>query len=330
MSSVKLDANENLLDTNPAVAAQLAKVSSTVSLYPDEMPLRNALAEFYSLSIENVTIGNGSSELLDLIAQVFLTRQNEAVSSQYAFLLYKEVTHRVGARNVVIPAVEFGHDIAAMIAAVTERTRIIWIANPNNPTGTFIPPHELFLQLKKIPQYVVVVLDEAYVEYLDDNEKTDVAQLLTAFPNLIIVRTFSKAYGLAGLRVGYALASEALSTKLNARKLRFSVNTLGLAAAEAALKDQKFIERSYQGNAEGRFQLERGLRDLGIPYLACKGNFITCQTGNAVVLSVKLREAGVIVLPLATYGLPDYMRITIGGVLENDRFLRALAEVLCG
>lgn len=329
MSLVNLDANENLLDMNPAAAISLAKASSAASSYPDEVPLRSALAEFYSLSVENVTVGNGSSEILDLIAQVFLTRQNEAVSSQYAFLLYEEVTRRVGACSLVIPAVEFGHDIAAMIAAVTGRTRIMWIANPNNPTGAFIPPQELFLQLKKVPQHVIVVLDEAYVEYLDADEKTDAAQLLAAFPNLIIVRTFSKAYGLAGLRVGYALASEDISAKLNARKPRFSVNTLGLAAAEAALKDQKFIERCRQGNAEGRAYLERSLRDLGVPYLTCKGNFITCQIGNATARSEKLREAGVAVLPLTLYGLPDYMRITIGGVFENARFMRALTEILC-
>ena len=323
----KLDANENSRGMSPSIPKTITRTQPIASRYPDETPLRQAIADFYSLDKANVTLGNGSSELLAIIARTFLTHQNEAISSQHAFMLYQEVTRWIGAHNVIIPSAEFGHDLTAMIDAVTPKTRVMWVANPNNPTGTFVQPKKLLLWLQKVPRHVVIVLDEAYAEYLNPKDRTSPAELLATLPNVIIVRTFSKIYGLAGLRVGYGLASKELSSQLNALKPRFSINTFGLMAAEVALKDQAFVEEGYRANINGRAQLEKGLQALNIPFLPCQGNFIVCNVSNAIAFSNTLNEVGVAVLPLTAYGLPNHIRVTIGKASENARFLRALAKL---
>jgi histidinol-phosphate aminotransferase len=321
---VKLDANEN--PYGMSVQARKAMMHTPASRYPDETALRHAIANFYHLKAMNVVVGSGSSEVLDMIARTFLDCEYEAICSQYAFMLYEQVTKRAGADTVVVAAIDFGHDLASMVAAITPKTRVMWIANPNNPTGTFIRRDELFAQLGKVPQYVVVVLDEAYSEYLSPVDRSDATEIIARFPNVVVVRTFSKAYGLAGLRVGYSLAHERLSALVANNKLRFDVNSVGLVAAEAALADRTFIEKSYQVNIAGRTQLEQGLQILNAPYLSCKGNFITCKVSNAHNVSERLRMHGVIVLPLATYGMVDYIRVTIGRPSENVYFLRVLEE----
>lgn len=327
-ATIKLNANENPYGVGSSIFEAIAQTHSAASRYPDELPLRQAIADFHLIDVANVTLGNGSSEVLEIIARTFLSHQSEAISSQYAFKLYEEVTRRAGARNSIIPAVQFGHDLPAMISAITARTKIVWIANPNNPTGTFVPPNKLLLQLQKIPRHIIIVLDEAYAEYLEPTDRTDIAKLLTALPNIIIVRTFSKAYGLAGLRVGYGIAHKELSLRLNALKPRFNVNTFGLIAAEAALKDQALVENNCRANAMERIRLENGLRDLNIPYLPGQGNFIVCDVQNATTFSKNLRKVGVAVLPLTAYGMPHHIRVTVGNASENAHFLYVLAQDL--
>jgi len=275
-----------------------------------------------------IVLGNGSNDVLDLIARTFLKPGDEAVFSQHGFAVYPISTLAASGRPVQVPARDFGHDLEAMADAITERTRIAFIANPNNPTGTFVPGERIAAFLARVPPDVVVVLDEAYTEYLPDEDRYDSTAWLNDHPNLIVSRTFSKAYGLAGLRVGFGLGSPVLIDLLNRVRQPFNVGSLGLAAAAAALDDVGFVERSSDLNRRGMRQLTDAFARLNLEWIPSWGNFVTVKVGDAAAINQRLLAQGVIVRPIGGYGMPEWLRISIGLPEENDRFINALRYAL--
>jgi histidinol-phosphate aminotransferase len=263
------------------------------------------------------------------VSLAFLGQGRSAVYSQHCFAVYPLATQARGARGIQVPAKDWGHDLAAMAAAVDAETSVLWIANPNNPTGTIVRPDALEAFLRKVPERVIVVIDEAYNEYLSPDLKAETVKWLKRHPNLIVSRTFSKAYGLAGLRVGYAFAHPSVADVLNRVRQPFNVNSLALAAAAAALDDMEFVARSYAENLSGLRQIEDGARALGLEFIPSHGNFITVRVGKANDVYRRLLKRGVIVRPVGGgYQLPEHLRITIGTPEENERFLVALAASL--
>lgn len=324
----KLASNENPLGMSPRAKAALESALAGAHRYPEQYVLTQALANRHTINLDMVVLGNGSNDVLDLIARTFLHEGDEAISSQYAFAIYQIATQSCGATNIVVPAKDFGHDLKAMLAAITPKTRVIWIADPNNPTGTFVPYTSVKAFLDRLPKHVVVVLDEAYYEYLAPEEQTNSVKWLADYPNLIITRTFSKIYGLAGLRIGYGIMSAEIANLLNRVRQPFNVNVLALAAATAALDDTEFVAKSKQLNDQGRKQLQASLAGLGVECLPAYGNFITFRVQNAAKVNELLLNQGVIVRPLGGYGMPDWLRATVGTTEENAHFLQILTTVL--
>ena len=325
---VKLASNENPYGMSPKAKLAMAQALTSLERYPDDFELKNAIAQHFGLPPERVVLGNGSNDVLDLIARVFLAPGREAMFAQYSFAVYPLASLSAGATLVEVPAQDFGHDLAAMQRAINPQTRLIWIANPNNPTGTFLPYPQLKAFLHAVPSDVLVVLDEAYNEYIPPAERVDTSAWLAEFPNLVLTRTFSKIYGLAGLRIGYALASADVADLMNRLRQPFNCNNLALAAATAALDDDVFVAQSYANNRAGMEQLLAELARLGLPSIASHGNFLTFKVGDAANINQKLLHDGVIVRPLAAYGLPEHLRVTIGREHENARFLAALEKAL--
>lgn len=325
---VKLASNENPLGMSPKAKAALEKAAGSLERYPDDFELKAALARHTGLAADRVVLGNGSNDVLDLVARVFLAPGRSAVFSQHAFAVYPLATLSAGAELVAVPAKHYGHDLDAMAAAIRPDTRIVWIANPNNPTGNFLPYPELKAFLEKVPADVVVVLDEAYNEYIPPAERVDTTAWLSQFPNLVITRTFSKIYGLAGLRIGYALASAEVADLMNRVRQPFNCNNLALAAAVAALDDHLFLAQSYELNRSGMEQILAGLKRLGLEHIPSHGNFLTFKVPDAAGVNQRLLQQGVIVRPIGGYGLPDWLRVTIGTEVENTRFLEALEKAL--
>lgn len=321
---VKLASNENPLGMSPKAQAALEAAVGTLERYPDDFELKAAVAAHTGLGRERIVLGNGSNDLLDMAARVFLAPGRSTVFSQHAFAVYPLASLSVGAELIAVPAREFGHDLDAMRAAVRPDTRLVWIANPNNPTGTFVPYPQLKEFMRALPGDVVVVLDEAYNEYLPARVSADSKDWLGEFPNLVITRTFSKIYGLAGLRVGYALASAEIADLMNRVRQPFNCNNLALAAATAALDDREFVARSQELNRAGMEQLVAGFRQLGFGFIPSYGNFVAFRAGDAATVNDKLLRQGVIVRPVAGYGMPEWLRVTIGTEAENRRFLQAL------
>ena len=331
--AVKLASNENPL--GPCAGAREAVAAGVAGLgrYPDGggYHLKAALAERIGVGPGQITLGNGSNDVLELVARTFVTPKNQVVYSEHAFVVYPIVTRAVGATPVVTPARHFGHDLDAMAAAVGQRTKVVFIANPNNPTGTWVDAARLAAFLEGVPRHVLVVVDEAYTEYVGRADYPDCTAWLDDHPNLVVTRTFSKAHGLAGLRVGYAVSSPAVAELLNRVRQPFNVNSLALAAAEAALRDEEHIRRSVEVNDHGLRQLLHGLDQLGLVHIPSAANFVAVDVGRdaAPVYEALLRE-GVIVRPVAGYGLPRHLRVTVGRERENRRFLQALEKVLGG
>ncbi len=323
-SIVKLASNENPLGMSPKAEAAMEKAIATLERYPDDFELKNALANHCGLGMERIVLGNGSNDVLDMIARVFLAPGRSAVFSQHAFAVYPLASLSAGAELIAVPAKDFGHDLEAMRNAIRPNTRLIWIANPNNPTGTFLPFRQLKTFMQEVPEDVVVVLDEAYNEYIPPAERVDTSTWLAEFPNLVITRTFSKIYGLAGLRIGYALASVEIADLMNRVRQPFNCNNLALAAATAALDDHEFVARSYALNRAGMEQIVSGITCFGFSHIPSHGNFITIKVGDAAALNQKLLKQGVIVRPIAGYGMPEWLRVTIGTEADNQRFLEAL------
>ena len=327
---VKLASNENPLGPSPLALAAAQDALHDMALYPDGagFALKEKLSKKFGVAANQIVLSNGSNDVLDMAARAFLSPGTSSVHSEHAFAVYPIATQTVGAQSIVVPARDYGHDLAAMRATIRDDTRVLWIANPNNPTGTFLPWAEIEAFLETVPPHVLVVLDEAYGEYLPPAERCDTAAWLTRFSNLLISRTFSKAYGLAGLRVGYGLGSAGVIDLLNRVRHPFNVNAPALAAAEAALDDAEFLARSYALNAAGMAQLVAGLAELGIETVPSKGNFLLAKVGDAARINTELLKRGVIVRPVANYGLPEFLRVSVGLAGQNARFLDALSVVL--
>ena len=328
---IKLASNENPRGVGPRTRAAIESAFGDIARYPDGngYELKLALSRRFGVEQSQIVLGNGSNDVLELVALAFLGPGLSAVYSQHAFAVYPLATQARGARAIVVPAREFGHDVEAIAAAIADDTRVVWIANPNNPTGTLVASERLEAFVRRVPERVIVVIDEAYNEYLHANLRAPTVAWLKRHPNLVITRTFSKAYGLAGLRVGYALAHASVADVMNRVRQPFNVNGVALSAAVAALNDMEFVARSYADNLQGMRQIEEGARALGLEWIPSYGNFITIRVGRAAEIYRRLLKRGVIVRPVAGgYQLPEHLRVTIGTADENERFLAALAASL--
>ena len=325
---IKLASNENPRGIGPRTRAAIDAAIAEVARYPDGNghELRMALARRHGVDPGAIVLGNGSNDVLELVAHAFLGPGRAAVFAQHCFAVYPLATQARGARAIPVPAKSFGHDLDAMAAAIDDETYVVWVANPNNPTGTHVRPDVLEAFVRRVPERVILVIDEAYNEYLAPELKSDTVKWLKRHPNLVVTRTFSKAYGLAGLRVGYALAHPSVADIMNRVRQPFNVNSLALAAATAALNDMEFVARSYAENLQGLRQIEEGAKKLGLEWIPSHGNFITIRVGKANEVFRRLLKRGVIVRPVGGgYQLPEHLRITIGTAAENERFLAALA-----
>ncbi len=323
-SIIKLASNENPLGMSRKARSAVQAAIDGLARYPDDFELKAALAKHSAVSASQIVLGNGSNDVLELIAQVFLAPGRSAVFSAHAFAVYPLATLGVGAECISAPATDYAHDLDAMRVAVRADTRIVWIANPNNPTGTFLPYDALKAFIASLPKDVIVVLDEAYNEYLAPALRVDTTEWLAEFDNLVITRTFSKIYGMAGLRIGFALCSPAVADLMNRVRQPFNCNNLALAGAIAALEDAEFLQQSYELNASGMQQIVAGLDALGLKHLPSHANFVTFHVADAANVNQKLLKQGVIIRPLAGYAMHDWLRVTIGTEAENARFLEAL------
>jgi histidinol-phosphate aminotransferase len=324
---IKLASNENPLGASPAAVAAMQNAIKTIALYPDGngFELKDALVKRYGVAHANITLGNGSNDLLELAARAFLQPGDKVVYSAHAFAVYALATQAVGATGISVPAINYGHDLKAMLqAAKDNRVKMVFIANPNNPTGTYLSADELQAFLRGLPPEILVVLDEAYNEYLPEDKRYDSVSWLKEFPNLIISRTFSKAFGLAGLRVGYAMAHEQVTDMMNRVRQPFNVNSVAQAAAVAALRDVSFVKKTFELNQRGMQQITEGLTKLGLEYIPSYGNFVAFRIAGATAMYRRLLELGVIVRPIANYDMPDWLRVSIGLESENAKFLQAL------
>ncbi|MFZ5482691.1 MAG: histidinol-phosphate transaminase [Pseudomonadota bacterium] len=327
---VKLASNENPLGVSPRARAVLAAGIDDLALYPDGngFALKSAIANKLGVGLDQIVLGNGSNDVLEMAARAFLAPGVSAVYAEHAFAVYPLAVLASGATGLIAPARDYGHDLDALRAAIRPDTRMVFIANPNNPTGTLLAADALYAFLKTVPSDVAVVLDEAYVEFLDPAVRAPSVAWLAAFPNLIVTRTFSKAYGLAGLRVGYALAQPDVADLLNRVRQPFNVNSLALSAAVAALDDAEFLAESKRINDAGMAQLTAGFAAMGLSWIPSAGNFVCVRVGEAGTVFQALLRKGVIVRPVANYGLPEYLRVSIGLAWQNDRLLTALRESL--
>lgn len=325
-SVIKLASNENPLGPSPLGLAAARKALESSHLYPDGgcTFLREKLAARWKLRPSNFVVGNGSNEVMILLAQAFLRPGDEVVFGSQAFVVYKLATLLFGATPVEVPMPGFRHDLKAMRAAVTSRTRIVFLASPNNPTGGTDSAADIVDLAKGLPEDVIFCLDEAYAEYLD--ESADLRPLMAAGRKVVVTRTFSKAYGLAGLRVGYLIGSEEVCGLVNRVRQPFNVNLPALAAAEAALDDADFLAKSRRANAEGIAQLSEGLRRLGFEFIPGHANFLAARVPKADEAFTGLQRAGVIVRPLKGYGMSGWLRLTVGTASQNDRLLTELAR----
>jgi len=334
-SITKLASNENPLGCSEQVVAAIQEEIKNISRYPDgnAYDLKAALAKFLKVQQTQLAVGNGSNELLELVARVFAGPGDEIVYSQYAFAVYPISAQVVGATGVEVPAQNWGHDLPAMLAAITDKTKIIYIANPNNPTGTFFTRKEWQAFISQVPAKIIVVLDEAYVEYaksfMDEADYFDGIDYVQEYKNLLVSRTFSKAYGLASLRLGYMVGNSETIQYINQVREPFNVNQFAQVAAIAALQDQDFVAESVKVNAQGMRQLIETLDEMGLGYIPSVCNFVCVDLGeNALDYNQKLLHEGIIVRPVANQGINDYLRVSIGTQIENAHFLDALKKVL--
>lgn len=327
---IKLASNENPLGAPESARRAMQAAIDEVGRYPDgnAFALRSSLAERLKVPLEWVTVGSGSNDILEMAASAMLAPGRSCVFSQYSFAVYALATQARGARGIVVPALHYGHDLAKMSQAVRGDTRLIYIANPNNPTGTFVQGRALEAFLETIPPEVLIVIDEAYNEYLPSELCYDSIGWVRRFPNLLVSRTFSKAYGLAGLRVGYGVAQEELGGLLNRVRMPFNVSTLAQAAACAALSDEEFVTRSYELNRRGLHELQSRLQAMGLETVPSFANFVLVRVGAAARVYQELLARGVIVRPVANYDLPEWLRVTVGLPHENERFLQTLPVAL--
>ncbi len=329
-SIVKLASNENPLGLSPKAKAAMLVAMDDLARYPDGngFELKSKIAARYQVGMDQIVLGNGSNDVLELVARTFLTAADSAVYSQYSFAVYQLAVQGVGAEGIETRAVEYGHDLQAMLAAIRPNTKLVFIANPNNPTGTLASAAEVTEFMEQCPANVLVVLDEAYTEYLPQEKQLDSIGLTRRFPNLIVSRTLSKAYGLAGLRVGFAITSAPVADLMNRVRQPFNVNSLAQAAAVAALDDIDFLRETVRINSEGMRQITDAFVRLNIAFIPSYGNFVAFHCGDAAALNRFMLENGVIVRPLAGYRMPNSLRVSIGLPEENARFIEVLERAL--
>ena len=331
---VKLASNENPLGIPQSSQHAMQQAFADLARYPDSngFDLKAAITKKFDVPSDWITLGNGSNDILELAARALVQPGQSVVYSQYSFAVYPLATQAVGARAIVVPAKNFGHDLEAMVDSIASDTKLLFVANPNNPTGTFVEGEKIAAILKRIPSNVVVVLDEAYTEYLPANLHYDALAWVRQYPNLIVSRTFSKAYGLAGLRVGFGIAQPELTDLLNRIRQPFNVNSLAQAAAVAALNDDEYLHESAKLNADGYRQMTDAFTQMGIEFVPSYGNFILFRAGDdddaGARVNLELLKKGVIVRPVGNYGLPQWLRVSIGLPHENEVFLKALRSVL--
>lgn len=331
---VKLASNENPLGIPQSSQHAMQQAFADLARYPDSngFDLKAAITKKFDVPSDWITLGNGSNDILELAARALVQPGQSVVYSQYSFAVYPLATQAVGARAIVVPAKNFGHDLEAMVDSIASDTKLLFVANPNNPTGTFVEGEKIAAMLKRIPSNVVVVLDEAYTEYLPANLHYDALAWVRQYPNLIVSRTFSKAYGLAGLRVGFGIAHPELTDLLNRIRQPFNVNSLAQAAAVAALNDDEYLHESAKLNADGYRQMTDAFTQMGIEFVPSYGNFVLFRAGDddgaGARVNLELLKKGVIVRPVGNYGLPQWLRVSIGLPHENEVFLKALRSVL--
>ena len=329
--SIKLASNENPLGCGELARAAYLACADELGRYPDggAFALRGAIAEHHGVDAAQVTVGNGSNDVLDLIARTFLYPGRESLFSEHAFAVYPIATQAVGATARVAPAKDFGHDLDALATLVNERTAVVWIANPNNPTGTWLASKPLRDFVSSLPERCICVIDEAYFDYVAEPNYPNTSAWLAQLPNLIVTRTFAKVHGLAALRVGYGLSDSHVAELLNRVRQPFNVNAPAQAAAIAALSDQAHVERSVSHNRTEMARLTAGLDALGLSWIPSVCNFVTVDLGRpaAPVDQALLRE-GVICRPVGNYWMPNHLRISLGLARENERLLDALGRVL--
>lgn len=328
---IKLASNENPLGPSEKVKLAISKELEDLSRYPDGngFELKTVLSEKLNVTIKQITLGNGSSDILEFIVKTFVNPGDEVVVSQHAFAIYGLVTQMQGGKPVEVPAKNWGHDLDAMARAITEKTKIVFVTNPNNPTGTYNSKSQLEQFLSQVPEHVIVLLDEAYFEYVDKPDYPNAVDYLSQYPNLVVTRTFSKAYGLAALRVGYGVSSEQLADLMNRVRPPFNVDSFALAAAVVSIKDENYVRQSKALNDQGMSQLEAGFDQLNVNWIPSVGNFICFEIpGRAMAVFNGLLAKGVIVRPVANYDMPNHLRVSIGTQQENQRFLLELKGLL--
>lgn len=326
---IKLASNENPWGPSPRAMAAMREVLPQLHLYPDgnAFRLKRRLAEGLGVDPNQVILGNGSNEIIEFVGHALLRRGSETVVSQYGFAIYPIVATMMGAQVVTVPAREYGHDLKAMAQAISERTAVVWVANPNNPTGTRVASEEVLTFLEAVPPTVLVVMDEAYIEFLDDPLDL-LPRVRGGQENLLLMRTFSKIHGLAGLRLGYGIGAPSTVAALEKVRQPFNINALVQAAALAALDDQEHIARTRQGTREGRAWLESALTGMGLKVVPSSANFVLVQVGNGAAVFDALQRRGIIVRPMGGYGLPEFVRISVGTMEENARCLATLREIM--
>jgi histidinol-phosphate aminotransferase len=327
---IKLASNENALGPGPRVLEALTALPD-LCRYPDGngFSLKQALSRIHRVNPEQITLGNGSNDILDLVARAFVTDRDQVIFSRHAFAIYKLVTMSLGAEGIETPARDYGHDLSAMLDAVSNKTRLVYIANPNNPTGTWLKATELKQFMDELPGNIMVLMDQAYYEYAVGPGYVNCIEWLDEYPNLVVARTFSKAYGLAGLRVGFGVSHPQAADLMNRVRQPFNVNSVALMAAEIAAGEQQHIAHSVAFNNAGMAQLALGFGNMGISFIPTRANFICFDLGRpAAAIYERLLRVGVIVRPIASYGLPNHLRVTVGHDEENARFLDALKLVL--
>ncbi|MDR1063410.1 MAG: histidinol-phosphate transaminase [Azoarcus sp.] len=327
---VKLASNENPLGMSPKARAAAIAALDDGARYPDgnAFALKAALAKKYGVEAAQLVIGNGSNDVLEIATQAFLAPGDAAVFSQYSFAVYPLAAIARGARGVQVAAKDYGHDLDAMAAAIDDTTRIVFIANPNNPTGTFLPGGEIESFLARVPPDALVVLDEAYTEFLPPEKRYDAIAWIGRFPNLLVSRTLCKAYGLAGLRLGYGVAHADVADLMNRVRQPFNASCVAQAAAVAALDDEDFVCRAAENNRQGMSQLTAAFTELGLAWIPSSGNFVTVKVGDGEKVNRALLAQGVIVRPIGGCGLPEWLRVSIGLPAENARFIAALRRAL--
>ena len=327
----KLASNENPLGSSPKAKQAIQNMINDVASYPDgsAFELKKSLAKHLSVAESCISVGSGSNELLELVARVFAAKDDDIIFSQYAFAVYPISAQAVGANSVCVPALGWSHDLNAMLKSITEQTKIIYIANPNNPTGTLISVAEWDNFIKQVPEKVIVVLDEAYFEFVEKGKTVNGLDYLENHSNLLVSRTFSKAYGLASLRIGYMVGCAELIGYLEKLRMPFNVNQFAQVAAIAALEDTFFVREVVKNNKLEMEKITKFFKQIQLEYIPSYGNFVCVKLGkNASEINNKLLEQGVIVRPVANYGMPEYLRISIGSAQENQHFMQALSLIL--